>query len=62
MFALALTPAIVLQASSPTNERSIATLLGAIGLVIIISGLVARFVERGPFTQVIVFIALGVIL
>ncbi len=55
-------PTIVLQPSGPVNERSIATLIGAIGLVIIISGLVARFVERGPFTQVIVFIALGVIL
>lgn len=54
--------AIVLQAQSHVDERTIATFLGAIGLVIIVSGLVARFVERGPFTQVIVFIALGVLL
>jgi sodium/hydrogen antiporter len=43
------------------DEHRLAIYLGALGLVVIFSALVSGFVERGPFSQVIVFIALGVI-
>lgn len=43
------------------SEHELVVFLGAIGLVVIISGLVSGLVERGPFSQVLVFVALGVI-
>lgn len=43
------------------DEHTFVIYLGAIGLVILISGLVSGIVERGPFSQVLVFVALGVV-
>lgn len=45
----------------PFDEHRLALFLGAIGLVVIVSGLVSGLVERGPLSQVLVFIALGVV-
>lgn len=42
------------------DEHRLAIYLGAIGLVVIVSGLVSGVVERGPISQVVVFVALGV--
>lgn len=42
------------------DEHTFVIYLGAIGLVILISGLVSGLVERGPLSQVLVFVALGV--
>jgi NhaP-type Na+/H+ or K+/H+ antiporter len=58
-----LTPALA-QVSEAGNfdEHKLAIYLGAIGLVVIVSGLVSGVVERGPISQVIVFVALGVII
>lgn len=43
------------------DEHTFVIYLGAIGLVILISGLVSGLVERGPLSQVLVFVALGVV-
>jgi NhaP-type Na+/H+ or K+/H+ antiporter len=43
------------------DEHQLAIYLGAVGLVVVISGLVSGLVERGPISQVIVFVALGVL-
>lgn len=43
------------------DEHELAIYLGAVGLVVVISGLVSGVVERGPISQVIVFVALGVV-
>jgi hypothetical protein len=43
------------------DERKLAIYLGAVGLVVIVSGLVSGLVERGPISQVVVFVALGVL-
>ncbi|MGH2551005.1 MAG: hypothetical protein ACRDHN_16555, partial [Thermomicrobiales bacterium] len=43
------------------DEHTFVIYLGAIGLVILISGLVSGLVERGPLSQVLVFVALGVL-
>lgn len=42
------------------SEDKLALALGAVGLVIIISALVSGLVDRGPVSEVLVFIALGV--
>ncbi len=42
------------------SEHQLAIYLGAIGMVIIFSGLVSGIVERGPISQVVVFVAIGV--
>ncbi|HEY7033833.1 MAG TPA: cation:proton antiporter [Thermomicrobiales bacterium] len=53
---------IVLAAvGEPFDEHRLAVFLGAIGLVVIVSGLVSGLVERGPLSQVLVFVALGVV-
>jgi NhaP-type Na+/H+ or K+/H+ antiporter len=54
---------LALFASEPGgfDEHKLAIYLGAVGLVIIISGLVSGLVERGPISQVVVFVALGVL-
>lgn len=59
-----LTPILTLLASTPGvfDEHTLAIYLGTIGLVVIASGLVSGVVERGPFSQVIVFVALGVLI
>lgn len=44
------------------DEHTFVIYLGAIGLVILVSGLVSGIVERGPLSQVLVFVALGVLL
>jgi NhaP-type Na+/H+ or K+/H+ antiporter len=43
------------------DEHTFVIYLGAIGLVILISGLVSGIVERGPLSQVLVFVALGAV-
>lgn len=43
------------------SESQLALYLGAVGLVIIISALVSGLVDRGPVSEVLLFIALGVI-
>ncbi len=53
---------LLITSESGFDEHTLAIYLGAIGVVIIISALVSGFVERGPFSQVIVFIALGVVI
>jgi len=54
---------VVLAAvGEPFNEHRLALFLGAIGLVVIVSGLVSGLVERGPLSQVLVVVALGVAL
>lgn len=45
----------------PFDEHTLVIYLGAVGLVILASGLVSGFVERGPLSQVLVFVALGVL-
>jgi NhaP-type Na+/H+ or K+/H+ antiporter len=53
---------VVLAAvGEPFNEHRLALFLGAIGLVVIVSGLVSGLVERGPLSQVLVFVALGAV-
>src|SRR6478735_7579170 len=42
------------------SESRLALALGAVGLVIIFSALVSGIVDRGPISEVLVFIALGV--
>jgi NhaP-type Na+/H+ or K+/H+ antiporter len=42
------------------SESKLALALGAVGLVIIFSALVSGIVDRGPISEVLVFIALGV--
>lgn len=42
------------------SESTLALALGAVGLVIIFSALVSGIVDRGPISEVLVFIALGV--
>jgi NhaP-type Na+/H+ or K+/H+ antiporter len=42
------------------SEDTLALALGAVGLVIIFSALVSGLVDRGPISEVLVFIALGV--
>jgi NhaP-type Na+/H+ or K+/H+ antiporter len=44
----------------PFDEHRLALVLGAIGFVVIVSGLLSGLVERGPLSQVLVFVALGV--
>ena len=44
----------------PFDEHRLALFLGAVGLVVIVSGLVSGLVERGPLSQVLVVVALGV--
>src|SRR5262245_47750288 len=59
----ALPNSVVLAAvGEPFDEHRLAVFLGAIGLVVIVSGLVSGLVERGPLSQVLVFVALGVII
>lgn len=55
-----LAPLAVTAADGGFDEHQIALFLGAVGLVVIVSGLVSGIVERGPLSQVLVFIALGV--
>ena len=43
------------------DEHALVVYLGAIGVVILASGIVSGFVERGPLSQVLVFVALGVL-
>jgi NhaP-type Na+/H+ or K+/H+ antiporter/rhodanese-related sulfurtransferase len=43
------------------SESRLALALGAVGLVIIISALISGLVDRGPVSEVLVFIAIGVI-
>ena len=56
-------PFVALMATEPGgfDEHKLAIYLGAVGLVVIISGLVSGLVERGPISQVVVFVALGVL-
>ncbi len=42
------------------SESELALALGAVGLVILISALVSGLVDRGPVSEILVFIALGV--
>lgn len=58
-----LSPVFVLLATAPGefDHHKLAIYLGAVGLVVIVSGLVSGLVERGPISQVIVFVALGVL-
>jgi NhaP-type Na+/H+ or K+/H+ antiporter len=53
---------ILASAPDGFDEHKLAIYLGAVGLVVIISGLVSGIVERGPISQVVVFVALGVII
>lgn len=57
-----LLPSILATGSGVLDEHQLAIYLGAIGLVVIASGLVSGIVERGPISQVLVFVALGVII
>ncbi len=43
------------------SESRLALALGAVGLVIILSALVSGIVDRGPVSEVLVFIAIGVV-
>ncbi|MCX6021281.1 MAG: cation:proton antiporter [Chloroflexi bacterium] len=43
------------------DEHTLLIYMGTIGLVVIISGLVSGLVERGPLSQVLIFVALGVL-
>jgi sodium/hydrogen antiporter len=43
------------------SESQLALYLGAVGIVIIISALFSGLIDRGPISEVLVFIALGVI-
>jgi NhaP-type Na+/H+ or K+/H+ antiporter/rhodanese-related sulfurtransferase len=52
-------PATV-DAGTLFDAHQLALVLGAVGFVIVFSGLVSGIVERGPLSQVLVFIALGV--
>ncbi|MEA2585594.1 MAG: sodium/hydrogen antiporter, partial [Thermomicrobiales bacterium] len=51
---------LIAPVGEPFDEHRLALFLGAIGLVVIVSGLVSGLVERGPLSQVLVFVALGV--
>jgi NhaP-type Na+/H+ or K+/H+ antiporter len=42
------------------DEHTIAIYLGVIGAIVIISGLLSGFIDRGPISEVLVFVALGV--
>ena len=44
------------------DEHELVIYLGAVGLVILASGLASGFVERGPLSQVLVFVVLGVLI
>ena len=46
--------------SGAFDEHQLVVYLGAVGLVIVVSGLVSGLVERGPLSQVLVFVGLGV--
>ena len=59
IFHLGFAPAAV-DSGSHFDAHQLALVLGAIGFVIVLSGLVSGIVERGPLSQVLVFIALGV--
>jgi sodium/hydrogen antiporter len=48
-------------AAEAFDEHELVVYLGAVGVVILASGLVSGLVERGPFSQVLVFVALGVV-
>jgi len=54
--------AVPLAVVTRVDEHQLAIFLGAIGLVVLVSGLVSGLVERGPFSQVLVFVALGVLI
>ena len=57
-------PGIAAQAHGAVgafDEHALVVYLGAVGLVIVVSGLVSGFVERGPLSQVLVFVGLGVL-
>lgn len=54
-------PVVLTAAGRPFGEDRLALFLGAIGLVVIVSGLLSGLVERGPLSQVLVFVALGVV-
>jgi NhaP-type Na+/H+ or K+/H+ antiporter/rhodanese-related sulfurtransferase len=54
-------PLAAVAADSTFSTHRLALVLGAIGFVIVCSGLVSGIVERGPISQVLVFIALGVL-
>jgi NhaP-type Na+/H+ or K+/H+ antiporter len=43
------------------SESRLALALGAVGLVIIISALISGLVDRGPVSEVLIFIAIGVV-
>lgn len=57
---VSLIPAAISTDLSFSTHR-LALVLGAVGFVIVCSGLVSGIVERGPISQVLVFVALGVI-
>lgn len=48
-------------AAEAFDEHALVVYLGAVGLVIVVSGLASGFVARGPVSQVLVFVALGVL-
>lgn len=50
------------SAGESFSEHRLAIILGAVGLVVIVSGLLSGLVERGPLSQVLVFVALGVVM
>lgn len=49
------------EAAGAFDEHALVVYLGAVGVVIVVSGLVSGFVERGPLSQVLVFVGLGVL-
>ncbi len=61
MHSLFFLPSILASAPGDFGEHKLAIYLGAVGLVVIVSGLVSGLVERGPISQVVVFVALGVV-
>ena len=57
----ALFVALVPLAATGFDEHALVLVMGAIGLVVVASGLVSGFVERLPISQVLVFVVLGVV-
>lgn len=53
--------ALPLLATREFDEHALVIFMGAIGLVVVASGLVSGLVERLPISQVLVFVALGVV-
>jgi NhaP-type Na+/H+ or K+/H+ antiporter len=62
-------PPSQLSASNPAlviggdgfDEHTLVIYLGAVGLVVLVSALFSGFVQRGPLSQVLVFVLLGVV-